>query len=61
MIYCIFSYISFVTLSIILRNLGLGLRKWEFWLILLLSVGLSLLGYGEGFKTGMEMTMNAGI
>lgn len=61
MLYCIFSYIGFTILSITLRHLGLGIQNWEFWLILLLSVGLSLLGYGEGLKTGLEMTMNAGI
>ena len=61
MVYCIFGYIGFTILSIVLRYLGLGIQNWEFWLILLLSVGLSLLGYSEGLKTGMEMTMNAGI
>lgn len=61
MIYCIFGYIGFTILSIVLRHLGLGIRNWEFWLILLLSIGLSLLGYGEGLKTGLEMVMNAGI
>ena len=61
MIYCIFSYIGFTILSIVLRYLGLGIRNWEFWLILLLSMGLSLLGYGEGLKTGLEMGMNAGV
>ena len=61
MIYCIFGYIGFTILSIVLRYLGLGIRNWEFWLILLLSMGLSLLGYGEGLKTGLEMVMNAGI
>lgn len=61
MVYCIFGYIGFAILSIVLKYLGLGIQNWEFWLILLLSVGLSLLGYGEGLKTGLEMTMNAGI
>lgn len=61
MIYCIFGYISFTILSITLRHLGLGIKNWEFWLILLLSVGLSLLGYSDGLKTGLEMAMNAGI
>lgn len=61
MLYCIFGYIGFVILSVVLRYLGLGIRNWEFWLILLLSMGLSLLGYGEGLKTGLEMVMNAGV
>ena len=61
MIYCIFGYIGFTILSIVLRYLGLSIRNWEFWLILLLSMGLSLLGYGEGLKTGLEMVMNAGV
>lgn len=61
MLYCIFSYIGFTILSITLRHLGLGIKNWEFWLILLLSVGLSLLGYSDGLKTGLEMTINAGI
>ena len=61
MVYCIFGYIGFTILSIVLKYLGLGIRNWEFWLILLLSMGLSLLGYGEGLKTGLEMVMNAGI
>ena len=39
MIYCIFGYIGFTILSITLRYLGLGIKNWEFWLILLLSVG----------------------
>ena len=61
MIYCIFCYIGFTILSVVLRHLKLSLRNWEFWLILLLSMGLSLLGYSEGLKTGLEMTMNAGV
>ena len=61
MVYCIFGYIGFTILSIVLRYLGLGIRNWEFWLILLLSMSLSFLGYGEGLKTGLEMVMNAGV
>lgn len=57
MIYCIFGYIGFTILSITLRHLGLGIQNWEFWLILLLSVGLSLLGYSEGLKTGLEIAL----
>ena len=61
MIYCIFDYIDFTILSIVLRYLGLDIQNWKFQLIFPLSLGLSLLGYGEGLKTGMEMMMNAGI
>lgn len=57
MLYCIFGYIGFTTLSITLRHLELGIKNWEFWLILLLSVGLSLLGYSEGLKTGLEIAL----
>lgn len=61
MLYLILSYLNFIIIGAVLKHLGLSTQNWEFWIVLLLSVAVSLLGYGEGLNIGMEMMMDAGV